>query len=153
MQKTRFISLLFLSLVAAACAKPAKPTIVSTHSSPPDAVNVAVRVLSQHGLTAAHVDEAAGVVQSEWQATDFLYGEGPSKRDAYIVRRFTVTVVPGDPESQVRASVEDMRCEDPGLFVDEGSGTHAGCLAVEGVVPPDQEKLDAIGADLQRALN
>ena len=141
-----------LALLLLGCAKPVKPTIVATTASTPDAVNAAVRVLSQHGLTVARVDEAAGVVVTDWQATDFRYGQGPNGRDAFIVRRFTTTVSPRQGGSQVFVTVEDMKCEEPGLFVSGESGVHVGCVRVDGVVPPDQTKVDAIGVDLDREL-
>jgi hypothetical protein len=145
---------LLLPLVALSfsCMVAVKPTLLTTSKPNDEVVNIAVRTLAQHGFTTSRIDEAAGVVMTDWQATDFLLGSGPTGRDAYVVRRFLVTVAPAGGASEVRVTVEDMRCEDPGMVTAHDSGEHAGCAAVEGIVPPDQEKLDAVGADLERAL-
>jgi len=126
--------------------------VIPTAATSQEAVNTAVRVLAQNGLIATEVDEAAGVVTTEWQATEFNYGAGPNGLDAYIVRRFTATVTPQGNGTQVHMTVDDMKCEDPGLFVAGKGAAHAGCVNVDGVVPPDQRMLDKIGAEMTRQL-
>lgn len=145
--------LLAVASSSACAAKPARPATITSATPPQATLEVVVRELSAHGLTVAHIDEQAGVVQTEWQATDFKYGFGPNDRDAYIVRRFTVTIAPArsGAGSDVSVSVDDMKCEDPGLFFSDGA-VHGGCVDVDGVVPPDQEEVERIAARLAAAL-
>lgn len=146
------VPLLLLSLAALpSCAKPARATLVATSHPADQALDIAVRTLAQHGFTAARIDESAGVVATDWQATHFMYGEGPTGRTAYVVRRMMVTVAPSSAGAEVRVTLEDMSCEDPGMIRGDGA-EHAGCAMIDGIVPPDQEKLDQVGADLRRAL-
>jgi hypothetical protein len=144
---------LLLSLLATACIgpQPARPHVFSTTTPPDDAVDHAVRVLSQHGLTIDRVDERARVVQTQWQGTAFMYGSNEAGQTRYVTRRFTVTIAAEAAGSQVFVRVEDMACANPDAFI-AGDATFADCQVVDGVVPPDQALLDRIGQDLAGAL-
>ncbi len=138
-------------LVGCVGTTPARPTVFTTQAAQPDAVNHAVRVLTQNGFTVANVDDRAGVVESAWQGTRFMYGQNQYNETRYITRRAVVTVAPSGDGSQVMVKVEDMACVNAGAFIagDEGN---ADCVAVAGLVPPDQSLLDQLGADLAGAL-
>lgn len=144
---------LLLSLLATACvgAQPARPHVFSTSAAPDEAIDHAVRVLAQHGLTIDRVDERARVVQTQWQGTAFMYGSNDADQTRYVTRRFTVTIAPQAAGSQVFVRVEDMACVNPDAFI-AGDATFADCQVIDGIVPPDQEMLDRIGQDLAGAL-
>lgn len=149
----RLVSILVPVVALAGCvgAQPARPTVISTQTSAPDAMDRALRVLAQHGFTAERVDDRAGVIQTRWQETTFMYGQNEYKQTRYIARRLTVTVAPQATGSEVVVRAEDTACVNPGALA-EGLNADADCIAVPGLVPPDQELLDRVGADLHGAL-
>jgi len=142
-----------LSSAVAACigAQPARPSALTTSIAPADALDGAIRVLTQNGFTTARVDDRAGVVESDWQATQFMYGQNQYHQTRYIARRALVTVAPQGGGSQLLLQMQDMACVDPAAFI-AGDGAYADCVAVDGLVAPDQELLDRIGAQLATSL-
>ncbi len=140
-----------LGVVGCVPPAPARPTVFTTVAAQPDAVDHAVRVLTQHGFTVAHVDDRAGVVESAWQGTRFMYGQNQYNESRYVTRRAIVTVAPSQDGSQVMVKVEDMACVNPGAFI-SGDAGDADCVTMTGLVPPDQELLDRVGSDLAGAL-
>ncbi len=146
---------LLAPLALAACINPTsqmRPTIITTTATPDAAADVAARVLVQQGFTVAQMDHNAGTVVSDWQATNFMLGNGPTGRTAYVVRRFMVTIRALGAQSEVNVAVTVMKCEDPGMVTLDGMNAHSGCQNVDGVTPPDQESLNTMGAEIQRQL-
>jgi hypothetical protein len=154
MLRVRTCTALLLCAMSAAgciCAQPARPTALTTSIAPPDALDGTIRVLAQNGFMAARVDDRAGVFESQWQATQFMYGQSQYQQTRYVARRTLVTVAPQGAGSQIIVQMQDMACVDPSAFI-AGDGAYADCVAVDGLVAPDQELLDRIGAQLATSL-
>jgi hypothetical protein len=72
----RITSVLLLTVAVSGCigTRPARPTVISSQTSAAEAMDQTLRVLARHGFTADRVDDRAGVIQTRWQETTFMYG-------------------------------------------------------------------------------
>lgn len=139
---------LFALVTIAACAQPQRPVEFTVAARAEDPFDTMVRALAANGLTPANVDRQAGVIQTQWQDTGFLYGQIAGV-NATIVRRYAITLSRGAQGTNLLLRADTQRCAQ-GTFnvVAPGSGA---CEGMEGLVPPHQEALDALGARLRQA--
>lgn len=147
------LALALATTTACVGTKPVRTQTITSTALPASALNHAARILAQQGMSVARIDEQAGIIQSEWQATRFGYGMTAASGGVprYITRRATITVMPKGNGSQVFVRVEDMACANPDAFI-AGDATVADCRSVDGIVPPDQKLLDRIAGELGRLL-
>jgi len=144
---------LWLGLVlVAACAEVQLPVrfALAPAQAGPAAVDNLVRALAASGITPATVDRQTGIVQTEWQDTNFMYGQ-VQDQTATIVRRYTITLAPAGSGLEVLVRMDTQRCAQ-GTFSSGPNGFHGTCVQMDGVVAQHQKDLNALGAKLKQAL-
>ncbi len=129
----------------AGCTQPQRPY---TFYAPPNAASVddLVGALSVQGLTVDRRDDGAGVVETRWVPSSFLFGS-IDERSAYLHRRFIVTMTRSGPDKRVLVRVDLRRCAPASATVGEV------CAAIsDGIREQDQKDLDDLARSLEDAL-
>ncbi len=102
------------------------------------------------GHEPAVTDVRAGLVQTRWEDTGFLYGF-VQEREASIFRRYTVTLTRGAADTSVAVRADVKRCP-KGAEVSANNELRGACERLDGLVEQHQSELDALGARLHKAL-
>ncbi|MBN2497990.1 MAG: hypothetical protein JXR96_25585 [Deltaproteobacteria bacterium] len=113
------------------------------------ALEVLARELEALGVETADMDEPAGVLETRWQDTGFLYGF-VGEQEATLFRRYVVVLQrrPADTGLTLRADVRAC----PRSAGHTTGRLPAACKPVDGLVDSHQQELKRLGAELQRAL-
>lgn len=144
------VSLAVVACALSACGSPQRPVAFAASAKPDEAVDAVSRALAAAGYAPASADRRAGIVQTEWKDSGFLYGQ-LAGTSATIVRRFTVTLSPTATGSDVVVRIDAKRCPQGGYTVG-GAEVRGSCEEVTAIPGKFQEELDAVGADVRRAL-
>jgi hypothetical protein len=149
------VAIVCTGCVPAVAQKPVQFTARTTE----DPVDVVGRALAASGQTVANADHALKLVQTRWENTGFGYGfvnvavPYPHSVGAIIWRRYAVVVVSRGERTDFTLRAETQRCAEGARTVD-GFNVLGDCttLWADGLVPDHQEQLEALGAQLRRAL-
>ncbi|GAC1353102.1 MAG: hypothetical protein NVS3B20_18110 [Polyangiales bacterium] len=133
-----------LSLLSA-CGAPQAPYRFTAQSA---SLDVAVRTLAGDGQEMATVDSTAGVVQTKWGDTGFMFGEIQGVT-ATLVRRFVVVMAPG---GAVTVRMDLKRCQRQGLTLGE-TDVRGICEVTDTVPGTMQEELNRIGGHIEQAMH
>lgn len=140
-------ALLLLAGSLVACLQEVKPVAIRVPKAEEAPADIAVRTLAAEGLTAVRNDPA-GVVETAWVNTGFRYGKGPRGGDAFLVRRFTLTLrtLP-DGGTEITIRTDLMKCELPGVVLGAVE-IHAGCERLKGGREADQKAVERLAEAL-----
>lgn len=145
---TRLVLSVGILAALGACAQAQRPVTFKSHQPAEQALDTLVRTLAEEGQSVERVDHKAGVVETQWQDTGFLYGQ-VQNQTASLVRRYVAVVA---PSGSVTLRVDVKRCAQGGFTIGS-TDVRGACEAFDGVVTKQQEELDALGARLQGALD
>lgn len=138
-----------LSLSLFACGAPQKPAVFVTSGTPEASIDTVARTLAAEGHTAPAVDRHAGIVNTEWKDTGFMFGD-INGATATIVRRYTVVLAPSAQGASVTVRMDTKRCA-KGFSIEAGD-IKGPCEEITMVPGSFQTDIDQLAAKLQGAL-
>ena len=139
-----------LATLSFACGSPQRPVTFVTSANVDGGVDVVSRTLAAEGHSSPVVNRQAGIINTEWKDTGFLFGQVQGA-PATIVRRFTVVLAPAGQGANVTVRMDGKRCAQ-GSFTIEGADVKGSCEEMTVVVEKHQLEVDALGAKVQQAL-
>jgi hypothetical protein len=138
------------ALLAAACSQAQRPYAFFAPERTEAPIDRVVGALTRSGHPPVVVKPAAGLVQTRWEDTGFLYGQIDGV-PATLLRRYTVTLLLAAGGAEVNLRADEVRCP-RGAFVLSETAWAGACQSFDGVVPAHQEELDRLGEKLERIL-
>ena len=148
--KLRPLGLVALSVSLFACGEPQRPATFVTSGTPEASIDTVARTLAAEGHTAPAVDRRAGIVNTEWKDTGFMYGQ-VNGVTANIVRRFTVVLAPAAQGSNVTVRIDAKRCAQG--FTIENNDVKGSCEEITALPGSFQGDIDSLGAKIRAALS
>jgi len=121
----------------------------SSANAPADDV---ARLLAQEGRTPALIDAQAGIVQTSWENTGFMYGQVQGVT-ATIWRRYTVTLAQSPEGHRVVVRADVQRCAQ-GATSHDGAHVMGSCEGLgDSLVPAHQQELERLGDRLRQGMS
>jgi hypothetical protein len=149
----RTLAVLTFAVLAVGCTQTQQPYSFTTPTAttPEDkSFDNLARAMVNAGQSPSDVNREAGILTTRWTDTGFKFGS-INGTDATLVRRYTVTMGPGEGMSNITIRADIKKCQQGGFSIGE-TDIRGPCETVEGIPEKHQQELNTFGEELKRTM-